>query len=124
MIVVVMMVSMLRDVAQDRPSRTAVSPKKCGVILVPYPTVPALAFIAASPSLPSLTDDGEEDVLEGRLLLDVFHLGGREALREPARVPFTMIRPCGGSRSSRRVVRPRPDAHVVSSTVVPCSTVA
>jgi hypothetical protein len=69
MIVVVMMVSGLRVMwRRDRPSRTAVSPKKCVVIVVLY--------------LFSVTDDGEEEVLEGRLLLDVFDLGRRDQLLE------------------------------------------
>ena len=83
MTAVVMMVSGLRVMwRSDRPGRTAVSLKKmvghrcsflrpcrrCG-----HCRVAVLAVV---------TDDGEEDVLEGRLLLDVFDLGGREQLLE------------------------------------------
>src|ERR1039458_10641500 len=79
MIAVVMMVSGLRVMwRRDRPSRTAVSPKKCLVIVVPSRVRADAAVIASVAVLAAVTDDGEEDVLEGRLLLDVFDLGGRE----------------------------------------------
>src|SRR5215218_8354844 len=68
MIVVVMMVSGLRVMwRRDRPSRTALSKRKCLVMVDPS-VVRAVA------------DEGEEDVLQGRLLLDVLDLGGREQL--------------------------------------------
>src|SRR5512133_2998104 len=88
MIVVVMMVSGLRMMwRRDRPVSRAVSPRKRLVIAVPYSSVPM------PPSLPGRrpcrvavlaggTDDGEEDVLEGRLLLDILDLGRREQLLE------------------------------------------
>src|SRR6266542_682938 len=83
MIVVVMMVSRLRVMwRRDRPSRMAVSPKKCLVIVVTYSPVPTLRSLPAFAVLAFVTDDGEEDVLEGRLLFDVFDLGGREQLLE------------------------------------------
>src|SRR5215207_2864780 len=83
MIVVVMMVSGLRVMwRRDRPCRTAVSPKKCLVIVVPYSSVPRCGHCQRVAVLAAGTDDGEEDVLEGRLLLDVFDLGGREQLLE------------------------------------------
>ena len=70
MIAVVMMVSRLRVMwRRDRPCRTAVSPRKCVVI-----SCLASRVVAA--------DDREEDLLEGRLLLDVLDLGGREQLLE------------------------------------------
>ena len=77
MIVVVMMVSRLRVMwRRDRPVRTAVSPKKCVVIVAPYSSG------ACGRAVGAVADDGEEDVLEGRLLLDVLDLGGREQLLE------------------------------------------
>src|SRR3981081_1015748 len=64
MITVVMMVSGLRVMwRSERPSRTAVSPRKCLFIIVPCPF---------------WSHEGEEDVLKGRLLLDVLDLGGWE----------------------------------------------
>src|SRR6266545_3779457 len=81
MIVVVMMVSGLRRMwRRDRPVRRAVSPKKRLIIAVPYLLVPTLRSLPASPVRAFVTDDGKEDVLEGRLLLDVLDLGGREEL--------------------------------------------
>src|SRR5258708_12055390 len=83
MIAVVMMVSRLRVTwRRDRPSRTAVSLKKCLFIVVPYSLLvgadgPVNASVAALGA-----DDGKEDVFEGRLLLDVFDLGGREQVLE------------------------------------------
>jgi hypothetical protein len=50
------------------------------VIVVPYSSVPTV--VAALPTSLPVADDGEEDVLEGRLLLDVLDLGGREQLLE------------------------------------------
>src|SRR5215467_12664079 len=71
MIAVVMMVSRLRVTwRRERPRRTTESLKKCVFIVVP------LLVLAVG------ADDGEEDVFEGRLLLDVFDLGGREQLLE------------------------------------------
>ena len=58
------------------------SPKKCVVIVVPYLPLPCVAVRAVAAALAAVADDGEEDVLEGRLLLDVFDLGGREQLLE------------------------------------------
>jgi hypothetical protein len=57
------------------------------VIVVPYLFVPTLvcadaAALASAAVLAVVTDDGEEDVLERRLLFDVFDLGGREQLPE------------------------------------------
>src|ERR1035438_5023518 len=76
---VVMMVSGLRVMwRRDRPSRTAVSPKKCLVIVVPLRVRADAAVIDGVAVLAVDTDNGEEDVLEGRLLLDIFDLGGRE----------------------------------------------
>src|SRR3989440_10824067 len=81
MIAVVMMVSGLRLMwRRDRPSRTAVSPKKCFVIrgsLVVRAVGAGRAGFAADALV---TDDGEEDVLEARLLFDVLDLGGRGQL--------------------------------------------
>ena len=57
------------------------SPKKCLVIAVPY-CVGADVAVAGVGVLAGGADDGEEDVLEGRLLLDVLDLGGREELLE------------------------------------------
>ena len=92
MIVVVMMVSGLRVMCRrDRPVRTAVSPKKCVVIVVPYLSVACCRAVAAA--LVAVADDGEEDVLEGRLLLDVLDLGGREQLLELGEGAVHMIRP-------------------------------
>src|SRR5260221_1604874 len=85
MIAVVMMVSRLRVTwRRDRPSRTAVSLKKCVFIVVPYSLLvgadgPVLASVAA---LGVGADDGKEDVFESRLLLDVFDLGRREQVLE------------------------------------------
>src|SRR5258706_8212890 len=85
MIAVVMMVSRLRVTwRRDRPSRTAVSLKKCVFIVVPYSLLvgadgPVIASVAA---LGVGADDSKEDVFEGRLLLDVFDLGGREQVLE------------------------------------------
>src|SRR6266540_3177306 len=82
MIVVVMMVSGLRVMwRRDRPVRRAVSPRKRWVIAVPLP-VGADAAVAGVGVLAGGTDDGEEDVLEGRLLLDVLDRGGREEVLE------------------------------------------
>src|SRR5580692_8792992 len=68
MTAVVMMVSGLRAMwRRDRASRTAVSPRKC-------------LFIVCSLPLGAVADDGEEDVLQARLLLDVLDFGGREEL--------------------------------------------
>src|SRR5215204_973231 len=70
MIVVVMMVSGLRVMwRRDRPVRTAVLSKKCVVMVAP-------SVIRA------VADDGEEDLLQGRLLLDVLDGGRREELLE------------------------------------------
>src|ERR1700730_18326403 len=81
MTAVVMMVSGLRVMwRMDRPSRTAVSPKKFLF------TVCSLSFgaVAAGRAVTAggifVAGDGEEDVLEARLLLDVLDLGGREEL--------------------------------------------
>ena len=83
MIAVVMMVSGLRVMwRRERPVRTAVSPKKCVVMVGPYSSVPTLTVAAGVAVLAVVTDEGEEDVLEGRLLLDVLDLGGREQLLE------------------------------------------
>src|ERR1044071_3864067 len=71
MIETVMMVSRLRVMwRMDRPSKTAVSLKKCVFMMVPLVDRGVVA------------DDGEEDVLQGGLLLHVLDLGGREQLLE------------------------------------------
>src|SRR5215218_11210137 len=81
MIVVVMMVSGLRMMwRRDRPVSRAVSPRKRLLIAVPF--VGADAAIVAGAVGAGGTDDGEEDVLEGRLLLDVLDLGRWEELLE------------------------------------------
>src|SRR4030095_16418565 len=70
MTAVVMMVSGLRVMwRRDRPVRTAVLSKKCVVMVTPS-VVRAVA------------DDGEEALLQGRLLLDVLDGGRREQLLE------------------------------------------
>src|SRR5262245_32118672 len=75
MMAVVMMVSGLRVMwRMDRPSSTVVSPKKCLFIACSLP----LGAVAAGRAVAG--GDGEEDVLEGRPLLDVLDLGGREEL--------------------------------------------
>src|SRR5918995_512367 len=80
MIVVVMMVSGLRVMwRRDRPVSRAVSPKKRLVIACSL-RVGADAAVAGVGVLAGGSDDGEEDVLEGRLLLDVLDLGGRQEL--------------------------------------------
>ena len=80
---VVMIVSMLRVMwRRDRPVRTAVSERKCVVIGVPQLPVSRGAEVAAWTGCAVVADDREEDVLEGRLLLDVFDRGGREQLLE------------------------------------------
>src|SRR5918993_1308288 len=76
MIVVVMMVSGLRRMwRRDRPVSRAgswlVLPRRADVAVVAGVAVGAGG-----------ADDGEEDLLEGRLLLDVFDLGRREQLLE------------------------------------------
>src|SRR4051812_4822791 len=73
---VVMMVSTLRVTwRRVRPVSTLVSPKKYVVIVVPLVVrAGGVARVAA--------DGREEDLLEGRLLLDVLDLGGREELLE------------------------------------------
>src|SRR6266540_4526628 len=85
MIVVVMMVSGLRVMwRRDRPVSRAVSPRKRLVIVVPSSSyaavIASVAVLAGVGVLAGGTDDGEEDVLKGRLLLDVLDLGGREEL--------------------------------------------
>src|ERR1700689_3013785 len=89
-IAVVRMVSRLRVTwRMVRPVRTAVSPKKCVVIVVPYFLLDRVSWswllLLASRGLvvfAGVADDREEDILEGRLLLDVFDLGGRQQLFE------------------------------------------
>ena len=72
MIVVVMMVSGLRVMwRRDRPSQDGGVAEEVLVI----GRIPSCASVASA-------DDGEEDILEGRLLLDVLDLGGREQLLE------------------------------------------
>src|SRR5262249_1300752 len=44
--------------------------------------VAVLTAAVVAAAVLAVTDDGEEDVLKGRLLLDVFDLGGREQLLE------------------------------------------
>src|SRR3984885_823688 len=93
---VVMMVSGLRVMwRMDRPSRTAVSPAKCvfivcslvfgaaaeGSAVVAAGTVAAGTVAAGTVAAGTVAaGDGEEDVLEGLLFLDVLDLGGREEL--------------------------------------------
>src|SRR3984885_935006 len=78
---VVIMVSGLRVTwRMDRPSRTAVSPTKCVFIVysLSFGAVAAGRAVAAAGTVAA--GDGEEDVLEGLLFLDVLDLGGREEL--------------------------------------------
>ena len=80
-----MIVSGLRRMwRSERPVRTAVSPRTWVVIGVPF--VPGRCRWLRSPSVgvgvAGVADEGEEDVLEGGLLLDVLDLGGREQLLE------------------------------------------
>jgi hypothetical protein len=64
MIVVVMMVSGLRMMwRRDRPSRTAVSPKKRVLIVAPLLVRTDATVIASAAISAVVTDDGEEDVL-------------------------------------------------------------
>ena len=83
MIAVVMMVSRLRVMwRRDRPSQDGgvaeeVRGHRCSLLVRAV-----AAVVPASPCLAVVADDGEEDVLEGRLLLDVLDLGGREQLLE------------------------------------------
>src|SRR5262245_48913893 len=81
-IATVMMVSGLRVMwRRDRPVRSAVSPRKCVVIAVSL-VVGADAAVAGVGVVAVGSDDGEEDLFEGRLFLDVLDLGGREELLE------------------------------------------
>src|ERR1700722_17635307 len=81
MIAVVMMVSGLRVMwRMDRPSRTVVSPKKCAFIAGSLAFGAVVAGRAAVALITVAAGDGEEDVFEARLLLDVLDLGGREEL--------------------------------------------
>src|SRR5215475_8166869 len=90
MIVVVMMVSRLRMMwRSERRVRMAVSPKKCRFVRIassPKWLVIACSLLViadiAGVAVRAGADHGEEDVLEGRLLLDVFDLRGREQLPE------------------------------------------
>src|SRR5215469_17196941 len=87
MTAVVMMVSTLRVTCfRDRAVRTAVSPKKYLFIessLLPVRADTAVvAALVGDAVLVVVTDESEEDVFEGRLLLDVFDPGGREQLFE------------------------------------------
>src|ERR1035441_10158004 len=95
MIATVMMVSGLRVMwRMVRPSRTAVSPKKCVVIVGPAQQDGGVAeemrghrcslvvrtVVASRAAGTVVAGDGEEDVLQGRLFLDVLDLGRREEL--------------------------------------------
>src|ERR1700728_1207867 len=83
---VVMMVSGLRVMwRMDRPSRTAVSPAKCVFIVcsLAFGAAAAGRAVVAAGTVAAGTvaaGDGEEDVLERLLFLDVLDLGGREEL--------------------------------------------
>ena len=81
MIVVVMIVSMAaRDVTQGPAGqdRGVAEEMRGHARSLPLPIVGTVR--AAGAALAVVADDGEEDVLEGRLLLDVFDLGGRVQL--------------------------------------------
>src|SRR5664279_3900571 len=81
-IAVVMIVSRLRVTClRDRPVRTAVSPKKCVVIicsLVVRAGAVGVGAVVGGLVGALVADECEEDVLESGLLLHVLDLGGRK----------------------------------------------